>query len=643
MGASVADLPLDLGIVAAVVLTAAAVLVGAAGLRRSIRELAVTRSTAEAVVASATDAVVATDADGRIVTVWNPAAERLFGWPADDVVGHALPAEATARDAERDAILDRVRRGERVTVVTTRKHRDGHEVDVRIRYSALHDDHGRVAGIMGLVTDVTEERRRAERAELVERLAGVVGDLNADLETEAVLARIVSSAVALLGAGGASLVSGTGDHPTVMASAGTLGAPKGYRFDPGRLGLIADVPAGRPVVIGDYASRRFAERCVGPVGTLVAAPVRAAEELLGVLAVYYADAAHPVTPAELEVVALLAGHAATAWANARTYARTADARAHLQAVLDGLADGVAVRDRDGLVTGWNAAAATVTGLGAGDVLGAPLRWPAGDAEDPVLARVGDGHWVELAATPLSTGDGDVVILRDVSRHKALEQAKSVFLASTGHELKTPLTVVSGYARLLEQRWDSLGDDERRTGIEAIARKAAALGRTVEQIMLFSVAEAGRHDLDVRPVALPGVVADALAGVGATAPRHRLVVDVPADLPAVAGDRHRLVTVVSQLVENAVKYSPEGGDVTVAASVEGDEVVVTVDDDGVGIDPARSDALFDRFTRGAPDAAAGVGLGLSIVRSMVEAHGGRVWADGAPGEGARFSFSLPLAG
>jgi signal transduction histidine kinase len=122
----------------------------------------------------------------------------------------------------------------------------------------------------------------------------------------------------------------------------------------------------------------------------------------------------------------------------------------------------------------------------------------------------------------------------------------------------------------------------------------------------------------------------------------VVVDVPADLPKVAGDPHRLATIVAQLVENAVKYSPEGGTVSVSASASEREVVVTVADEGIGLDPATADALFERFARGAPGTAGGVGLGLSIVRTLVDAHGGRVWADGAPGEGARFSFTVPIA-
>jgi PAS domain S-box-containing protein len=635
MAVSLADVRVDLGILVVIGLATAVVVVTLALVRRSIRELAIARSRAEAIVESATDAVIVTAADGRTVKLWNPAAERLYGWAAEEVVDRPLPHHATADDPAREAVLDRVRQGERVAVVTRRRRRDGTEIDVRVRYSALHDEHGKVVELMGLASDVTAEHRATARAALVERLAGVVADLSTDLEVDAVLDRIVAGAMDLLDARGASLVFTAGGVPTVVAATGTLGAPVGHRFDASRMELFAEIPPGRPVVIGDYHDRPWKQEAVGDVGTLVAASVRAGTELLGILAVYHHEAGRDVTPDELEVAALLAEHAGTAYANARSYAR-------VQGVLDAQADGVAVLDTRGRVTRWNAAAAEVSGRGAADALGAELPWPVGTPDEPALVRAGDGRWFELAGTPLPTGEGSVVVLRDVSRHKALEEAKSVFLASTGHELKTPLTVVSGYARLLEQRWDTLTEDERRAGIAAISRKAGALTHTVEQIMLFSVAEAGRHDLRPRPLSLALLVAEAVAGVEATAARHRVVVEVPPDLPDVLGDPHRLPTVVAQLVENAVKYSPDGGTVTVSARACDGEVVVCVADDGIGFEPADADRLFERFARGRTGGAGGVGLGLSIVRTLVEAHGGRVWAEGEPGRGARFSFTVPIA-
>ena len=640
MAVILADLRVDAAIAVVIVLVTTAVLIAMAVLRRSVRELAITRSRAEAVVASASDAVIVTTDDGRTITLWNPAAERLYGWTADEVIGRPLPTIATAHDPGREQLLDRVREGERLTVVTKRQRKDGSCVDVRIRYSALTDEQGRVVELLGLASDATAERRATDRAALVERLAAVVVDLSAGLEVDALLDRIAVGTADVLRADGASVVLLTPGGPTVVATAGGLGAPKGHRFEADRSVLFSAIPGGRPLVVDDYQDRPFCSAAVGGVGTLLAASVRSGGEVLGVLAVYYAEAGREVSTAEREVAALLAEHAAMAYGNARSFAQVVDARARSQAVLDALAEGVAVLDAEGCVTGWNEAAAEVTGLAAPEVLGRPLPWTTGRPDEPALTRVGEGRWVELAATPLP--DGEVVVLRDVSRHKALEKAKSVFLASTGHELKTPLTVVSGYARLLEQRWDALTSDERRIGIEAISRKATALTQTVEQIMLFSVAEAGRHDLNVRPVSLASVVADAVSGVEATASAHRVVVDIPADLPKVFGDGHRLATVLAQLVENAVKYSPEGGTVTVTAVPCGPEVVVTVADEGIGLVPAEAEAFFERFTRGQTGGPGGVGLGLSIVRSLVEAHGGRVWVDGAPGEGARFSFTVPVA-
>lgn len=197
----------------AVLLAVAAALLGAgiAALvvaRRIGREVALAPSTAEQVLANASDAVIACGADGTTITAWNPAAERMFGWRATEILGRQLPTlgdDDVSR--ERASLLDRVRAGEPVSVVTRRMSNDGAVIDVRINYSEIRGPDGSFTGWMGVVTDVTEElavaRERAERSELVERLNAVVADVNAELDLPAVLDRITTSAAQLLGASGA--------------------------------------------------------------------------------------------------------------------------------------------------------------------------------------------------------------------------------------------------------------------------------------------------------------------------------------------------------------------------------------------------------------------------------------------------------
>src|SRR4051812_28515066 len=169
--------------------TAAALGASAAALavrRRDAHAIAVARSNAEQVLANASDAVIACGPDGVTITAWNPAAERLFGWKADEVLGTQLPTVGDdAAGAERAVLLDRVRRGEEVSVDTRRTRRNGDVIDVRIHYSAMRDADGAFGGWMGTVSDVTDElsiaRERAERSSLVEQLNDVVADINAEL------------------------------------------------------------------------------------------------------------------------------------------------------------------------------------------------------------------------------------------------------------------------------------------------------------------------------------------------------------------------------------------------------------------------------------------------------------------------------
>src|SRR3954468_24028436 len=206
---------------------AGAAIAAAVVTRRASRAVAVARSDAERVIAHASDAVIACGPDGVTLTAWNPAAERLFGWKADEVLGRQLPTlgdDDVSR--ERADLLARVRAGELVSVVTRRTRRDGTAIAVRINYSAIRAADGTFGGWMGTVTDVTDaveiERERAERADLVERLNDVVADINAELDLNTVLDRITSSARELSGAAGAGFALMSDDGAVIASASGYL-------------------------------------------------------------------------------------------------------------------------------------------------------------------------------------------------------------------------------------------------------------------------------------------------------------------------------------------------------------------------------------------------------------------------------------
>src|SRR5262244_2872940 len=236
----------------------------------------------------------------------------------------------------------------------------------------------------------------------------------------------------------------------------------------------------------------------------------------------------------------------------------------------------------------------------------------------------------------------VVDFRDVTAAKELEEAKDLFLATTSHELRTPITVVQGFASTLTQRWDKLTDTERLSAVQTIAERAGSLGRLVEQLLLG--ARAGADQLTVRngPFDLATLLRGTVAGFLTLSGKHTLAADIPGSLPQAHGDPMATDIMVGQLLENAFKYSPNGGTVTVTARVAGDWIEVTVDDEGIGIAPGDHERIFERFVQGETGDRrrfGGVGIGLYIVRRLAVAQNGTVLAQSRPDGGTVMRLSL----
>jgi signal transduction histidine kinase len=255
--------------------------------------------------------------------------------------------------------------------------------------------------------------------------------------------------------------------------------------------------------------------------------------------------------------------------------------------------------------------------------------------------------VSVSSVPAADGPGVEVVhsIRDITRLKQADEAKTLFLATASHELKTPLTVINGFAKTLTTR--SLPPEKQREALAAIRRRGEELARVVDRLLLSSRIEAGRTEVTRRPVDLIPVVYERAAELGEATGRT-IEVDLPDDLPTVLGDPSAIVTVIDHLLDNAVKYSPGGEPVLVNAlskpagpSGVGD-VVLSITDAGVGMDAATVEHCFDKFWQA--DASGtrrfgGTGIGLYIVRSLVEAMGGTV---SARSEAGRTTFAVCLS-
>jgi signal transduction histidine kinase len=227
------------------------------------------------------------------------------------------------------------------------------------------------------------------------------------------------------------------------------------------------------------------------------------------------------------------------------------------------------------------------------------------------------------------------------QHEAL-QVKDQFLSIVSHELRTPLTTMKGYAQLLERKL--AGDEDSQRWASSIDAQIGRLSRLVDDLLDVTRFARGQFELRRREVALEPILEDTVSRFRIISPQHTVTLeDVD---PALVGfwDRDRLEQVLNNLVGNAIKYSPDGGEVTVSARVEGDEVVVRVRDQGIGISHEDQERLFDRFYRASPErrgGATGLGLGLYVTRRVVEAHGGVVGVRSEPGSGSEFYFTLPM--
>lgn len=223
-------------------------------------------------------------------------------------------------------------------------------------------------------------------------------------------------------------------------------------------------------------------------------------------------------------------------------------------------------------------------------------------------------------------------------------SKFDLIAVLSHEMRTPLASIKGYATALlldNVEWD---DDTRFEFLRAIDEESDRLTQLITDILDSSVIEAGELRIDREPILLPPMVRRVVAKLAIRTDRHRFALSFPQSFPVVEADEHRIDQVLTNLIDNAIKYSPDGGLIVISGEVGDGEVIVRVADQGVGIAPEHLNKLFERFFRATPDgraAVVGTGLGLPISDAIVRAHGGRIWAESTLGRGTTFSFTLPL--
>jgi len=394
----------------------------------------------------------------------------------------------------------------------------------------------------------------------------------------------------------------------------------------------------------------------------------------GVIGVIFIFRSYPdlFTANDKQLLQSFADQAAIAVFNAQLYTQVSYEKQRLDALIDSAADGILILNADHTIERVNDAFERIHGktddelrglhhediirlkrilegmtLEAAEAEGWPLTpnaylYVEGDLErsDPRPLPVG------ITYAPLLDPDGKLrnvfVTVRDITRFRTADEIKSTFISIVSHELKTPVALIKGYASTLRRddaRWDKhiIADS-----LAVIEEEADRLTHMIEDLLDASRLQAGGITLNRADISLPALSKRLAEKFSTQTKKHKLVVDFPDSFPIILGDEPRIEQVIANLISNAIKYAPDG-EIRISGQARPEQVILTVSDDGPGIDPHDMPHIFDRFYRAekAAKKTKGAGLGLFLARAIVEAHGGRMWVDSQPDKkGARICFSLP---
>jgi PAS domain S-box-containing protein len=560
-----------------------------------------------------------------------------------------------------------------VPVDEARAARHGLVVAFFAEQRSFSDDDLELAGRVAVAARGALERSAVFEVErrsrgLAQQLASTGRTLASELDPAAVLDEMARQLTVLLGTEGATVRLLERDELVVHAATGpgsnmVLGARS-----PSTSWLAGEIISSRdPAVVADTRQDDRHEEAdplvpAGGYRGYLGAPLIGTEGAVhGVLAALSREP-REWHPDEVDALLAFAGTASAALSNAELYQRVALAKGQSEAILANVADGIVAVDREGDVVLWNRAAERITGVPAGDAIGRPPHQILGRALAPTgeglpgrlvpVRRSGDDVWLSVTEAvmtdPAGAVAGRIFTFRDISDERVVEQMKTEFVSAVSHELRTPLTSIYGFAETLLREDVQFGDEERRTFLRYIASESERLTTIVDTLLSVARLEGGDIQVRLAPTDVSALVTEAVRTVETAlgGNGHRFEAEVSETPLDAEADREKLRQVLAILLDNAVRYSPSGGRVLVAAERRGDAVEVRVEDEGIGIPVAEIEHIFRKFYRGEAGSrligTGNTGLGLFIAEGLVTAMGGRIWVDSSEGTGSVFGVELPAA-
>jgi PAS domain S-box-containing protein len=604
------------------------------------------------------------DAEGAPTFV-SPQVDRLLGYTAEEWLADPGLFERLVHPDDRDRVVERLTSARERTPTGGLEYRlvsrDGRTVWVRDEAAVVLDAHGRPLCVQGSLLDITErktadedrkELRAAEatataeahdRQRKVDFVAAAAAVLSSSLDYRKTLEEVAALAVRELA--DSCVVDVREEDGRVVRLVAQRAEPPPSSPEP-EPEPEADVLAA----IRDVKPLVSAERITAPMVTRGRRVVGALTFVTGEQGGYTSD--------DLSWVRAVAAMAAAVIDNAKLYDEV-EARADATRVLTYVGDGVFLLDRAGVVRLWNPSAEAITGLSAATVVGQPAaevirgwdqiskRVPitptreAARAEALPLETERGEQWISISGVEFF--GGTVYAFRDITESHRLAELQAEFIATASHELRTPLAAVYGAAQTLRRHDFALDEAGRERFISLIVEESDRLGRVVNQILLANQLDVGRVDLETEPFDAGELLERVAEATRMHAPPHISISVVADDVPLVAADKDRTRQIVVNLVENAVKYSPDGGRIELGVREADGMIAFRVLDEGMGIPVNEQPRIFEKFYRLDPDMTRGIGgtgLGLYICSELVERMGGRIWVESREPKGSAFLFELP---